>query len=221
MVLDITLINKLYPNNWQITYTDVLICKNISDLLYANLCNILKKMNWFIYINNFTIYDDDIKLLFEINNLGILTCNLFNQLHNDEFIYGDDERVQLNYSNKDLREKRKKYISCFIPNSMVEHIYKKYKLNNNNNNYNNKSIKFILQNKLQNELQDNIIIYDFYMKPIQDINKMFYILQYYLNKLNPNIVEDINKNYTFITIYENELETDTNIIKYFHNLIVS
>jgi len=46
---------------------------------------------------------------------------------------------------------------------------------------------------------------------------MYNLINYNLNSRNPNIKKELDANYTFVVLIENELETKTNIIELLMN----
>lgn len=217
-------IDKMY-NNYSISVLDIYkYCIDIKTLFEINILTILNKTIWHLYNYNLSLSEKDSYNLYKLNYEGIFTCDLFNKPSIldlnllDQYIkYGydeiDDGDISYNLN--------KKFISFYINNNSLEYILDKL-----NNNFDNDKFSIIVEDEIKNINKEKLINnkIDKYILNYNLNNSIRYILpnmydliNFNLNSLNPNIKKELNANYTFVVLIENELETKTDIIELLMN----
>ena len=217
-------IDKMY-NNYSISVLDIYeYCIDIKTLFEINILIILNKTIWHLYNYNLSLSEKDSYNLYKLNYEGIFTCDLFNKPSIldlnllDQYIkYGydeiDDGDISYNLN--------KKFISFYINNNSLEYILDKL-----NNNFDNDKFSIILEDEIKNINKEKLINnkIDKYILNYNLNNSIRYILpnmydliNFNLNSLNPNIKKELDANYTFVVLIENELETNTDIIELLMN----
>lgn len=213
-------IDKMY-NNYSISVLDIYeYCIDIKTLFEINILTILNKTIWHLYNYNLYLNKKETYNLYKLNYEGIFTCDLFNKPSIldlnllDKYIeYGydeiDDGDISYNLN--------KKFISFYINNNSLEYILDKL-----NNNFDNDKFSIILEDEIENinkeELINNkidkyILNYNLDKSSRYILPNMYDLIKYNLNSLNPNIKKELDANYTFVVLIENELETNTDIIE--------
>lgn len=213
-------IDKMY-NNYSISVLDIYeYCIDIKTLFEINILTILNKTIWHLYNYNLYLNKKETYNLYKLNYEGIFTCDLFNKPSIldlnllDKYIeYGydeiDDGDISYNLN--------KKFISFYINNNSLEYILDKL-----NNNFDNDKFSIILEDEIENinkeELINNkidkyILNYNLDKSSRYILPNMYDLINYNLNSLNPNIKKELDANYTFVVLIENELETNTDIIE--------
>ena len=217
-------IDKMY-NNYSISVLDIYeYCIDIKTLFEINILIILNKTIWHLYNYNLYLNKKETYNLYKLNYEGIFTCDLFNKPSIldlnllDKYIeYGYDEIDDGNISYN----LNKKFISFYINNNSLEYILDKL-----NNNFDNDKFSIILEDEIENinkeELINNkidkyILNYNLDKSSRYILPNMYDLIKYNLNSLNPNIKKELDANYTFVVLIENELETKTNIIELLMN----
>jgi hypothetical protein len=217
-------IDKMY-NNYSISVLDIYkYCIDIKTLFEINILTILNKTIWHLYNYNLSLSEKDSYNLYKLNYEGIFTCDLFNKPSIldlnllDQYIkYGydeiDDGDISYNLN--------KKFISFYINNNSLEYILDKL-----NNNFDNDKFSIIVEDEIKNINKEKLINnkIDKYILNYNLNNSIRYILpnmydliNFNLNSLNPNIKKELDANYTFVVLIENELETNTDIIELLMN----
>lgn len=213
-------IDKMY-NNYSISVLDIYeYCIDIKTLFEINILTILNKTIWHLYNYNLYLNKKETYNLYKLNYEGIFTCDLFNKPSIldlnllDKYIeYGYDEIDDENISYYLY----KKFISFYINNNSLEYILDKL-----NNNFDNDKFSIILEDEIENinkeELINNkidkyILNYNLDKSSRYILPNMYDLIKYNLNSLNPNIKKELDANYTFVVLIENELETNTDIIE--------
>jgi len=213
-------IDKMY-NNYSISVLDIYeYCIDIKTLFEINILIILNKTIWHLYNYNLYLNKKETYNLYKLNYEGIFTCDLFNKPSIldlnllDKYIeYGYDEIDDGNISYN----LNKKFISFYINNNSLEYILDKL-----NNNFDNDKFSIILEDEIENinkeELINNkidkyILNYNLDKSSRYILPNMYDLIKYNLNSLNPNIKKELDANYTFVVLIENELETNTDIIE--------
>jgi len=210
-------------NNYSILQSDIYkYCIDIKTLLEINILTILNKTIWHLYNYNLSLSEKDSYNLYKLNYEGIFTCDLFNKPSIldlnllDQYIkYGydeiDDGDISYNLN--------KKFISFYINNNSLAYI-----LNKLNNNFDSNKFSIIVEDEIKNinkeELINNkidkyILNYNLNKSIRYILPNMYDLINFNLNLLNPNIKTELNSNYTFVVLIENELETNTDIIELF------
>ena len=213
-------IDKMY-NNYSISVLDIYeYCIDIKTLFEINILIILNKTIWHLYNYNLYLNKKETYNLYKLNYEGIFTCDLFNKPSIldlnllDKYIeYGydeiDDGDISYNLN--------KKFISFYINNNSLAYI-----LNKLNNNFDSNKFSIIVEDEIENinkeELINNkidkyILNYNLDKSSRYILPNMYDLINYNLNSLNPNIKKELDANYTFVVLIENELETKTNIIE--------
>jgi len=216
--------DKMY-DNYSISELDIYkYCIDIKTLFEINILIILNKTIWHLYNYNLSLSEKDSYNLYKLNYEGIFTCDLFNKPSIldlnllDQYIkYGydeiDDGDISYNLN--------KKFISFYINNNSLEYILDKL-----NNNFDNDKFSIIVEDEIKNINKEKLINnkIDKYILNYNLNNSIRYILpnmydliNFNLNSLNPNIKKELDANYTFVVLIENELETNTDIIELLMN----
>ena len=216
--------DKMY-DNYSISELDIYkYCIDIKTLVEINMLSILNKTVCHLYNYNVYLSETDTYNLYKLNYEGIFTCDLFNKPSIldlnllDQYIkYGydeiDDGDISYNLN--------KKFISFYINNNSLEYILDKL-----NNNFDNDKFSIILEDEIKNINKEKLINnkIDKYILNYNLNNSIRYILpnmydliNFNLNSLNPNIKKELDANYTFVVLIENELETNTDIIELLMN----
>ena len=217
-------IDKMY-NNYSISVLDIYkYCIDIKTLFEINILTILNKTIWHLYNYNLSLSEKDSYNLYKLNYEGIFTCDLFNKSSIldlnllDQYIkYGydeiDDGDISYNLN--------KKFISFYINNNSLEYILDKL-----NNNFDNDKFSIIVEDEIKyinkeelinNKIDKYILNYNLDKSIRYILPNMYDLINYNLNSLNPNIKKELNANYTFVVLIENELETKTDIIELLMN----
>jgi hypothetical protein len=194
-------------------------CFCINKFIIFNLYNILNKLYLFVYLNTSILNNTEINNLFSINkSKKAITLSLFNQEPNDKnyYNYGFDD------NDYPLPSYRKKFITFFILKSSLQ-IFNEYiaNLNMQNKYYNKPMINILTKEEVntivKNEKDDPILIYDDQHNPkciLDIINFNFTELN---NLFRSHIQMDINSEYVGILMYEEAINTSTDIIKILHD----
>ena len=66
---------------------------------------------------------------------------------------------------------------------------------------------------INNKIDKYILNYNLDKSSRYILPNMYDLIKYNLNSLNPNIKKELDANYTFVVLIENELETNTDIIE--------
>ena len=213
-------IDKMY-DNYSISELDIYkYCIDIKTLFEINMLTILNKTVCHLYNYNVYLSETDTYNLYKLNYEGIFTCDLFNKTSEldlnlleqySEYDYDELDEGNISYNL------HKKFISFYINNNSLEYILDKL-----NNNFDNDKFSIILEDEIKNinkeELINNkidkyILNYNLDKSSRYILPNMYNLITYNLNSRNPNIKKELNANYTFVVLIENELETNTNIIE--------
>jgi len=202
-------------------------CINIDTFIITNLLNILNKLLWFVYINPSNFTKNDINMLFHINkSRKILTLSLDNEQDHIKYEY-------IPYA--------KKYVSCLILKSEIDKFvnYIEYYNDGFNDDGTSKpyiSILFDDQIKLldkkiletndehndenqkysSNKYSSYVLSYDNEYNPVLTLHYFNYLFSEGFNSLDANTQNELKEHYVGVLIYENEINTKTDIIKIIH-----
>ena len=235
-------LNKTYID-FNIIYNDIYkYCIDIKTLLEINILTILNKTMWHLYNYNLFLTEKDIFNLYKINYAGIFTCDLFNEPgneldlndnyynhaifehnnDNDNDNDDDEDDYDVDYS---YGKKYKKFMSFYINNKDLEYILSKLNTHFDGNKFTiilEDEIKTIdISKLLKYKLDKYILNYNRNFKPMYVLPNMYDFINLNLSMLNPTIKKELDENYTFVVLIENQLETTTDIVELFTNAIFS
>ena len=232
-------LNKTYID-FNIIYNDIYkYCIDIKTLLEINILTILNKTMWHLYNYDLFLTEKDIFNLYKINYAGIFTCDLFNEpsngLHlNDNYYnhailnhnndnYDDESDDYDDGDDYEYGKKYKKFMSFYINNKDLEYILNKLNIHFDGNNF-----SILLEDEIKNssellnyKIDKYILNYNKKFKPSYLLPNMYDLINLNLSMLNPTIKMELDANYTFVVLIENQLETTTDIIELFTNAIFS
>ena len=216
--------NKYKYNNAIYCKEVINSCINIETFIITNLLNILNKLLWFVYINPSNFTQDDINMLFHINkSRRILTLSLSNEQDHIKYEY-------IPYA--------KKYVSCLILKSEIDKFVNYIECYNDDGNSKPYiSILFDEQIKsLDDKINENhendenhkyssdnhssfVLSYNNEYKPVLTLHYFNYLFSEGFNSFDVNIQNELKENYVGVLIYENEINTKTDILKIIHKFI--
>ena len=193
-------------------------CTNIDKFIIANLHNLIDKLYWFIYSNNFLITESDMWMLFEINkSRTIITLNLFNQKKNELDSYGSRKYDGDCESDFITPKYCKKFISCFILKSKMTKFI--IELNNYNKNYYNNHLTELFM-KTEDELQletdisySNTLSFGDQYEPFCTFESINHMFTKCMKPFIPELQYKLKKEYTGVLIYEDKINTNLNIVE--------
>ena len=234
--------------DFNIVYNEIYkYCIDIKTLVEINILTILNKTMWHLYNYNLFLTEKDIFNLYKINCAGIFTCDLFNEpskvlyLNNDD--NNDDNHANFNDNDDDNNndddydddddydivysygKKNKKFMSFYINNKDLEYI-----LNKLNTKFDVNNFSILLEDEIKNinsseilkyKIDRYILNYNRKFKPMYLVSNMYDLINLNLSMLNPLIKTELDENYTFVVLIENQLETTTDIVELFTNAIFS
>lgn len=207
-------------NYGKLGFHDVLKeCVCINTFIMLNLYNILDKLYWFLYLSISKLTETDINNLFIINkSKKAITLTLFNQKKNDKnhYDFGFDD------NDYPLPSYRKKFITLFILKNNLQ-IFNEHIANlNTQNKYCNKPLINILTEYeittiVENKKDEPILIYDDDNKPVEIFYRFTYAFNDSFKSFTTNIREEIKSEYVGILMYEEAINTSTDLIKILHD----
>lgn len=200
-------------------------CHTFDMLIICNLYNIMNKLVWFIYHNSIYYDPEDNNMLFNINKKKqIFTLEIFNEKSNPNnyYNYYNNYYYQYHYLEDEPQESYcKKYVSCFILKDKLEAI-KQYITYFNNNNEQEIQLTLVEEND-DLLISNNEITYDNTLsfnkdEAIVTFKNINYIFTESIKELPSDLYEELKSKYIGVLIYENKLNTDTNIIEILHSI---
>ncbi len=185
---------------------------NVHMFIIANLCFLTNKTVMFAYFRNFILTKNDLKTVFELNQSDIITMSLFNQRKNANDHYQILPTYQSMCNCFPITTKARKYVSFMIPKDKTPQLIQ---MVNKINTLTDTNVTLVFKNDL---LMHNVNLTINENGQPEITNETIYSM--FANAfeiVNPDVTKEFQTNYNFCLIYENDFNTNTDLLSMVNN----
>lgn len=206
-------IQRFFPKGFCISLSEInKFITNVHMFIIANLCFLTKKTITFSYFRNFILTKNDLKTVFELNQSDIITMSLFNQRKNAKDQYQVLPTYQSLWNTFPITTKARKYISFMIPNGRTTQLIQ---MVNKINTLTNTHVTLVFKNDL---LLHNVNLTINENDQSENTNETIYTMfADAFDMVIPEVTKEFQTNYNFCLIYENDFNTNTDLLSMVNN----